>query len=139
MNQDDAVADHLLRQQLLDQLSNTQFQGREAIRQRFAREDEAQLSDQAGTKSGPSRDQVATKSGLSPEQRIVLAQMSDEHDIHALMEWVWRSNRSKFREAVLLAWEHVEMTISHKPNSSKQRECVVEGRLASTVSARGGV
>ena len=50
--------------------------------------------------------------------------MSDEHEIAALMEWVGRSNRSKFREVVLaplLALNLVEMTIPDKPNSSKQR------------------
>lgn len=118
-----AVADHLVRQQLLDQLSDTQFQAREAIRQRFALEEEVLPKDQVGTKQGPSRDQVGTKSGLSAEQRILLAQMTDEHDIATLMQWVGRSNRSKFREAVLgplLALELVAMTIPDKPNSSKQ-------------------
>ena len=56
-----AVADHLVRQQLLDQLSDTQFQARDAIRQRFAQEAEAQPKDQVGTKSGPSRDQAGTE------------------------------------------------------------------------------
>ena len=135
-----AVADHLVRQQLLDQLSDTQFQARVAIRQRFAREEETQptLADASAqpeslnkslNKSGPSRDQVGTKSGLSPEQRIVLAQMSDEHDVATLIEWVGRSNRSKFREAVLtplLALDLVEMTIPDKPNSSKQRYRLTE-------------
>lgn len=135
-----AVAEHLVRQQLLDQLSDTQFQAREEIRQRFAREEETQptLADASAqpesrpeslNKSGLSRDQVGTKSGLSPEQRIVLAQMTDEHDIPTLMEWVGRSNRTKFREAVLaplLALELVAMTIPDKPNSSKQRYRLTE-------------
>lgn len=119
-----AVADHLVRQQLLDQLSDTQFHVREAIRQRFAQEAQAQTTDLAGTKSGPSRDQVGTKPGLSAEQQTVLAQMTDEHDVATLMQWVGRSNRSKFREVVLtplLALDLVEMTIPDKPNSSKQR------------------
>jgi ATP-dependent DNA helicase RecG len=50
-----AVADHLVRQQLLDPLSETQFQVREAIRERFAQEAQGQARDQAGIKSGPSR------------------------------------------------------------------------------------
>lgn len=123
------VADHLVRQQLFDQLSDTQFQVRETIRQRFAREVEAQPIDQAGTKSGPGRDQVGTKCELSAEQRIVLAQMADEHDIATLMQWVGRSNRSKFREVVLLpllASELVAMTIPDKPSSSKQRYRLTE-------------
>lgn len=119
-----AVADHLVRQQWLDQLSDTQFLVREAIRQRFAQEAQAQATDLAGTRSGPSRDQVGTKPGLSAEQHTVLAQMTDEHDVATLMQWVGRSNRSKFREVVLtplLALDLVEMTIPDKPNSSKQR------------------
>lgn len=118
-----AVADHLVRQQLLDQLSDTQFQARVAIRQRFAQEAQAQAKDQAGTKLGLSGDQVGTKLGLSAEQHTVLAQMTDEHDVATLMQWVGRSNRSKFREVVLtplLALGLVEMTIPDKPNSSKQ-------------------
>ena len=71
-----------------------------------------------------SRDQVGPKSGLSAEQQALLAQMTDEHDVATLMQWVGRSNRSKFREVVLtplLALALVEMTIPDKPNSSKQR------------------
>lgn len=73
-----AVADHLVRQQLLDRLGETQFQAREAIRQRFAQEAQAQARDQAGAKLGLSRDQVGSKSGLSAEQQALLAQMPDE-------------------------------------------------------------
>ena len=60
---------------------------------------------------------------MSAEQHTVLAHMTDEHDVTTLMEWVGRSNRSKFREVVLkplLALDLVEMTIPDKPNSSKQ-------------------
>ncbi len=119
-----AVADHLVRQQLLEPLSDTQFQAREAIRQRFAQEAQVQAKDQVGTKSGPSQDQVGIKSELSAEQHTVLAQMTNEHDVTTLMQWVGRSNRSKFREVVLtplLVLGLVEMTIPDKPNSSKQR------------------
>lgn len=124
-----AVADHLVRQQLLEQLSDTQFQVRETIRQRFTREVEAQPIDQVGTRKGLSRDQVGTKFELSAEQRIVLAQMADEHDITTMMQWVGRSNRSKFREVVLLpllALGFVAMTIPDKPSSSKQRYRLTE-------------
>ncbi|MDR3298642.1 MAG: putative DNA binding domain-containing protein [Candidatus Accumulibacter sp.] len=118
-----AVADHLVRQQLFEPQSTTHFQLRESIRQRFVQEAETQPKDQVGTKSGPSWDQVGIKLGLSAEQRVVLAQMIEEHDIATLMQWVGRSNRSKFREAVLaplLEKELVVMTIPDKPNSSKQ-------------------
>src|SRR5690606_31707472 len=93
-----AVVDHLVLQQLLDKLSDTQYQVRKEIRQRFAREVETPAGDQVGTKSGPSRDQVGTMSGLSAEQHTVLMRLEDEHDIATLMEWAGRSNRSKFRE-----------------------------------------
>ena len=62
--------------------------------------------------------------GLRAEQRALLARMDDEHDIAALMDWVARSNRSKFRDPVLaplLTFQLVEMTIPDKPNSRKQR------------------
>ncbi len=127
-----AVADHLVRQQLLDQLSDTQFQVRELIRQRFTDAALAPRKDQVGAMSGPTEDQVGIKLGLSPEQRQMLALMNDEHDISTLMEWVGRSNRSKFRESVLtplLALKLVAMTIPDKPNSSRQRyKLTGEGR-----------
>lgn len=37
---------------------------------------------------GPSRGQVGPKSGLSAEQQALLAQMTDEHDVATLMQWV---------------------------------------------------
>ena len=68
-------------------------------------------------------------SGLSAEQRTVLMRLEDEHDIATLMEWAGRSNRSKFREAVLtplLELNLVEMTQPDKPRSSKQRYRLTE-------------
>ena len=81
-----AVADHLVRQQLLDRLGENQFQAREALRPRFAQEAQAQARDHAGAKSG-----------LSAEQQALLAQMTDEHDVATLMQWVGRRNSSKQR------------------------------------------
>ncbi len=124
-----AVADHLVLQQLLDKLSDIQYQVRDEIRQRFAREADVQAGDQVRTKSGPSRDQVGIMSGLSAEQRTVLMRLEEEHDIATLMEWAGRSNRSKFREAVLtplLELNLVEMTQPDKPRSSKQRYRLTE-------------
>ena len=61
------VAQHLVRQQLLDAVSDTQFQVREALRLRFV-----QMTAQVGTESmnklGPSGGQVGPKMGLSAEQ-----------------------------------------------------------------------
>ncbi|MGV8109697.1 ATP-binding protein [Methanospirillum sp.] len=83
---------------------------------------------------GPSRNQVGTKSGLSPsgrdqvdlndEQRMVLQKCIQESGIIDLMAVAQRTNRSKFREAVinpLLDKGLLEMTIPDKPNSSKQK------------------
>jgi len=83
---------------------------------------------------GPSRDQVGTKSGpshserdrvdLNDEQRLVLQKCIQESGITELMAAVHRTNRSKFREAVinpLLDMGLLEMTIPDKPNSSKQK------------------
>ena len=83
---------------------------------------------------GPSRDQVGTKSGLSPsgrdqvdlndEQRMILQECIQESGITDLMAVVQRTNRSKFREAVinpLMDKGLLEMTIPDKPNSSKQK------------------
>jgi ATP-dependent DNA helicase RecG len=121
------VAEHLVRQQLLDAVSDTQFQVPQALRQRFVQMTE-QVTDQVGTKSpiksGPSRDQVGAKWGLSAEQAELMRKMDAEHSIAMLMSWVARSNRSKFREVVLsplLKLGLLEMTVPDKPSSSKQR------------------
>jgi ATP-dependent DNA helicase RecG len=73
----------------------------------------AQLGDQVGTKSGPSRDQVQ-----------VLEAARDARLITDLMEIPGRTNRTKFRDQVirpLLEAGYLEMTIPDKPRSSKQR------------------
>lgn len=128
------IAEHLVRQQLLEPLSDTQYRVMQALRLRFAQVTEQDgteslnksgpSQDQVGTKSGLSRDQIGTGLGLSIEQRELMARMDAEHDIATLMSWVGRSNRSKFRDVVLsplLTLGLVEMTIPDKPNSSKQR------------------
>lgn len=83
---------------------------------------------------GLSRDQVGTESGLSPpigdrvdlnhEQRLVLQACILESGITELMAVVHRTNRTKFREAVinpLLDQGLLEMTIPDKPQSSRQK------------------
>lgn len=83
---------------------------------------------------GPGRDQVGTKSGLSPtsgdhgdlteEQLKVLKACIPESGVMELMEVVGRTNRTKFREAVinpLLTMGLLEMTIPDKPQSSRQK------------------
>ena len=83
---------------------------------------------------GLSRDQAGTESGPSPpngdlvllndEQHLVLQACIQESGITELMAVVHRTNRSKFREAVinsLLDKGLLEMTVPEKPNSSKQK------------------
>jgi hypothetical protein len=48
----------------------------------------------------------------------MMSRMSSAHDIVTLMEWTGRTNRSKFRQAVLaplLTLGLVEMTVPDKP------------------------
>jgi len=119
-----AVADHLVRLQLLQPVSESLFELPETVRQRFSHQITEQVTDQVGTRSGPSRDQVGIKLGLSAEQLSMMSRMSGTHDIATLMEWTGRTNRSKFRQSVLtplLTLGLVEMTVPDKPTSSKQR------------------
>ncbi|MCQ6963687.1 AlbA family DNA-binding domain-containing protein [Methanolobus chelungpuianus] len=79
---------------------------------------------QVGTKSGPSRDQVGTKFGLTTEQIKVLHACVEDSGILELMSVTERSNRTKFRNNVLiplLSNGFIEMTIPEKPTSSKQK------------------
>ena len=117
-----AVADHLVRQQLLEPLSETQFQVGEAIRQRFAQEAQAQAKDQVGTKSGPSRDQITGE--VTGEVRRLLAAMSGEMKRSEIQQALGLKHEDHFRDAYLLpalALGVVEMTQPDKPRSSRQR------------------
>ena len=61
---------------------------------------------------------------MNDEQRLVLQKCIQESGIIDLMAVAQRTNRSKFREAVinpLLDKGLLEMTIPDKPNSSKQK------------------
>lgn len=120
-----AVADHLVRLQLLQPVSASLFELPEVVRQRFS----LQVTEQVGTRSGPSRDQVGIKLDLSAEQLSMMSRMSGTHDIATLMEWTGRTNRSKFRQSVLtplLTLGLIEMTVPDKPTSSKQRYCLAQ-------------
>jgi predicted transcriptional regulator len=69
------------------------------------------------------RDQVGTKLGLSPEQNLVMKNLRSNQSITELMAVTGRTNRTKFRDQVLkplIDEGLVEMTIPHKPQSSKQ-------------------
>ena len=75
------------------------------------------------------RDQVGTKLGLSPEQNLVMKNLMSNQSITELMVVTGRKNRTKFRDQVLkplIEAGLVEMTIPHKPQSSKQEYRVTE-------------
>jgi hypothetical protein len=98
------------------------------IRQRFDLAI-AQVTEQVGTKSGPSEDQVRTWSQLTAEQRGLLTKMPAEHAITEFMDLAQHVNRTKFRDQCLTPLlEHglVTMTIPDKPQSSKQRYRLTE-------------
>jgi len=67
--------------------------------------------------------------GLSLDQIKLLTNFEGSHSITELMEWVGRTNRTKFREQVLnpiIETLLIEMTIPDKPRSSKQKYRLME-------------
>jgi len=83
-----------------------------------ATHEETEVSPEAGTKSGPSRDQVN-----------MLRSCMSEKAIKELMTISGRTNRTKFRDYILkplLGAGWLEMTISDKPQSSKQKYRLTE-------------
>ena len=69
-------------------------------------------------------EQVGTKSGLSRDQVEILQNCASEKAIGELMNLIGRANRTKFRNQILrplLDAGFIEMTISDKPTSSKQK------------------
>jgi ATP-dependent DNA helicase RecG len=96
------------------------------------------VKDQIDTTLAPSRNHVGieqegTKLGLSRDQVVVLFQLNEDQHITRLMKIVGRSNRTKFRDQVLLPLIHshlIEMTIPDKPRSSLQKYRLTEkGRV----------
>lgn len=80
--------------------------------------------DQPGTKQTPSRHQVGTKFDLSHDQLNLLKQCKKPRQIAELMQMADRSDRTKFRRAVLnplLAGGFLEMTEPDSPNSPMQK------------------
>lgn len=137
-----SVADYLVHQQLLKVHDETLFEPSDALKglqERLTGPKEIQdktMTPQVtavGTKLGPSWDQVGTKLGLSLDQMKLLTNFEGPHSITELMEWVGRTNRTKFREEILnplLETRLVEMTIPDKPRSSKQKYRLTEkGRV----------
>lgn len=122
-----AVADHLVRQQLLDPVSETQFQAREALRQRFVQETEQgalQVTPQVTPHVPPQ---------VTPQVLSMLVKVSAEMARQELMDALGLKDRKHFADAYLqpaLDAGLLEMTIPDKPQSSKQRYRLTEqGRL----------
>ncbi|AKB32607.1 ATP-dependent DNA helicase recG [Methanosarcina siciliae HI350] len=144
-----AAADYLVHQQLLEMLDDTLFKLPDDLINRYDNLTPAAVQagsktlkvttevttevtpevTAVGTKLGPSWDQVGTKLGLSLDQMKLLTNFEGPHSITELMEWVGRTNRTKFREEILnplLETRLVEMTIPDKPRSSKQKYRLTE-------------
>jgi ATP-dependent DNA helicase RecG len=117
-----AVADHLVRQQLLEPLSATQFHVRDVIRQSFTLETEIR------SKVGPasSRPQVTPQvtPQVAPQVLALLVKVSGEMTRQELMNALGLKDRWNFADAYLkpaLDAGVLEMTAPDKPQSSKQR------------------
>jgi len=136
-----AAADYLVQQQLLEMLDDTLFEIPDDLKNRYEKLSSVETLagsttpevtpevTSGGTKLGPSWDQVGTKLGLSPDQMKLLTNFEGPHSITELMEWVGRTNRTKFREEILnplIETRLVEMTIPDKPRSSKQKYRLTE-------------
>lgn len=133
-----SVADYLVHQQLLKVRDETLFELSDTLKslhERLTGSKETQDKittpqvTAVGTKLGPSWDQVGTKLGLSLDQMKLLTKFEDPQSITELMEWVGRTNRTKFRDEILnplIETLLVEMTIPDKPRSSKQKYRLTE-------------
>ena len=80
-------------------------------------------------KAEPFQDYAGTTPGLSDDQVHILQSLHTKRGITELMETVRRVNRTKFRNQVLAPLMDtglVEMTIPHKPQSSKQQYRLTE-------------
>jgi ATP-dependent DNA helicase RecG len=118
-----AVADHLVRQQLLDPVSETQFQAREALRQRFVQETE-----QGAPQVTPQVTPHVTPQ-VTPQVLSMLVKVSGEMARQELMDALGLKDRKHFSDAYLqpaLDAGLLEMTIPDKPQSSKQRYRLTE-------------
>ena len=115
-----AVADDLVREQLLEPLSATQFQAPEAVRQRFTQGE-----------TSPT-EQVTAE--VTAEVRRLLAVMSGEMKRADMQQAIGLKHEKHFRDAYLLpalAVGVIEMTHPDKPQSSKQRyRLTAQGKAA---------
>jgi ATP-dependent DNA helicase RecG len=109
-----AVADNLVREQLLEPLSATQFQVPEAVRQRFTQ----------GETSPTEQVTAEVTAEVTEEVRRLLAVMSGEMKRADMQQAIGLKHEKHFRDAYLLpalAVGVIEMTHPDKPQSSKQR------------------
>jgi ATP-dependent DNA helicase RecG len=122
-----ALLDHLVVQKLLEPLDPKGVYTLAAhLRQRYVK---AMAEKKGEPGKEPSRDQVGTKLGLSPEQNLVMKNLMSNQSITELMAVTSRTNRTKFRDQVLkplIDAGLAEMTIPHKPQSSKQEYRLTE-------------
>ena len=122
------LLDHLVVQKLLEPLDSKNVYAlaghlRERYLAAISEQTEMQEEENNDVKA-PSGDQVGTKLGLSLEQVQILENIISEQSVTDLMAIVKRTNRTKFRDQVinpLLNSGLIEMTISEKPRSSKQK------------------
>jgi ATP-dependent DNA helicase RecG len=123
------IGEHLVRQQLLDPVSETQFQVREALRQRFV-----QATEQATPQVAP---QVTPQ--VTPQVLGMLAKVSGEMARQELMDALGLKDRKHFADAYLqpaLDAGLLEMTIPDKPQSSKQRYRLTEQGNSAVVMSK---
>ena len=117
-----SVADHLVHLQLLDQLSDSQFQVHEVIRRRFTEDAKNQPETQRDTSPGPKEDKVTGE--VTGEVRRLLAVMSGDMKRTEIQQALGLKHEDHFRKVYLLpslALRAIEMTQPDKPRSSSQR------------------
>lgn len=113
------IADFLVRQQLLQPVSETLFEVRDALRQRFARATE-QVTPQVPPHVTPQ---------VTPQVLALLMKATGEMARQELMDALGLKDRKHFGDAYLqpaLEAGLLEMTIPDKPQSSKQRYRLTE-------------
>lgn len=117
------IADFLVRQQLLQPVSETLFEVRDALRQRFARATE-QVTPQVPPHVTP---HVTPQ--VTPQVLALLRKATGEMARQELMDALGLKDRKHFGDAYLqpaLEAGLLEMTIPDKPQSSKQRYRLTE-------------
>ena len=118
-----AIADHLVGQQLLERLSDTQFQVPERLQQRFEKATEQVTEQVTGEVTGE----------VTGDVWRLLSVMTGEMKRAEIQQALSLKHEDHFRDAYLLpalAAQVIEMTQPDKPRSSKQRYRCTERGLA---------